>query len=92
MNTLNRLKSVTTSECHEIADRLRFNLMVRRFNRESWLISIYQQENGMWLSRVSSPRLDDTVEGLATTRCGAVDMAVRGILIELGEGTRAMPK
>ncbi len=54
------------------AKRRRADLAHRR-----WLVSWQRRDDGQWLARVSSPDLPVTIERARSTRCRAIEAAVK---------------
>lgn len=73
-------KKVTFSEAMEKADVIRASRIRNEYGRVAWLVSWHEQENGLWLARLSAPKVEETIEALAQSRCQAIDMATRKIL------------
>lgn len=64
----------------ERADASKADLMREDYGKVKWLLSWYLQDNGMWLARVSCPKLPDTHEAISSTRVDAINLATRALL------------
>lgn len=68
---------------NEIMDNVDLARAVRtrsEYGKVEWLVSWYKQEDGFWMARISTPKIEDTVEALGQSRCLAIDSATRHVL------------
>lgn len=68
------------SELMDGVDEGRAERLRAEYGKVEWLVSWYKQEDGFWLARISTPKIEDTVEALGQSRCLAIDAATRHVL------------
>lgn len=68
------------SEVMDNVDLARAVRMRGEYGQVKWLVSWHDQGDGLWLARISTPGIEDTVEALGQSRCLAIDSATRIVL------------
>ncbi|MFM7316568.1 MAG: hypothetical protein ACKO85_14140 [Isosphaeraceae bacterium] len=78
-----RPKTIHTAEVLDQMDHRKACRMRTEYGKVRWLVSWYEQEDGIWLARLSCDRYPETVEGIGQSRCLAIDSATRYLLDQL---------
>lgn len=71
------------SEVMDNVDLARAVRLRNEYGRVRWLVSWHAQEDGLWLARLSCPKLEETFEAIGPRRTDAIDAATRSLLDKL---------
>ncbi len=75
----------------EQVDESRARLRRTTLGTLHWLLSWQRLPSGLWLARLSSPRISETIEATGRTRCLAIAEAQRELETELARSDLISP-